>query len=238
VNATAELIAALTAGGMNPAEAAGLVARAAVEMTGALTKKSSGAARQQRYRERHKASPNVTPTEAPNITERNESVTRDAGHEASQSVTNRNEASQSDGAENSPLILSSSSSLEEGLSRRKESKKERAPKKRNAPLPGNWTPPVHAYHVAEENGVNVQIVEQIFRDYLKSSGKLYADYDAAFYNFLRNQRRFSGSSTYGTPQAKSGGSLTASLRRELAELEQSEGADFALPNGPVRLLSN
>ena len=238
MTATAELIAALTAGGMNAAEAAGLVARAAVEMTGALTKKSSGAARQQRYRERHKASPSVTPIEAPTVTERNESVTRDAEHEASQSVTNRNEASQSDGAENPPLILSSSSSLEEGLSRRKESKKERIPKKRNAPLPENWTPQTHAYHVAEENGVNVQVVEQIFRDYLKSSGKLYADYDAAFYNFLRNQRRFSGNNTYGTAQAKSGGSITASLRRDLADIEQSEGSDFALPAGRLLRLSN
>jgi hypothetical protein len=238
VNATAELIAALTAGGMNAAEAAGLVARAAVEMTGALTRKSPGAARQQRYRERHKASPSVTPATTPSVTQRNESVTRDATEEASQSVTDRNEASQSDGAENPPLILSSSSSLEEGLSRRKESKKERIPKKRNAMLPENWTPSVHAFQVAEEHGVNVQVVEQIFRDYLKSSGKLYADYDAAFYNFLRNQRRFSGNNNYGTAQAKSGGSLVASIRRELAELEQSEGSDFALPGGLVHRLSN
>lgn len=44
--------------------------------------------------------------------------------------------------------------------------------------------------------------------------------------------------THGTNQNRSGGSLTASLRRELAEIEQSEGADFALPNGSLRLLSN
>jgi len=43
---------------------------------------------------------------------------------------------------------------------------------------------------------------------------------------------------YGTNQNRSGGSLTASLRRELAELEQSEGADFALPDGSLRLLPN
>lgn len=240
MNATAELIAALTAGGMNPAEAAGLVARAAVEMTGALTKKSSGAARQQRYRERHKASPSVTPTEVPSVTERNESVTRDAPDEASQSVTNRNEASQSDGAEETPIsyLLTSSKNLSEKEESKEVRKKERAPKKRNGPLPENWTPQAHAYQVAEENGVNVQIVEQIFRDYLKSSGKLYADYDAAFYNFLRNQRRFSGNNTYGTAQVKSGGSITASLRRDLADIEQSEGSDFALPVGRLLRLSN
>lgn len=44
--------------------------------------------------------------------------------------------------------------------------------------------------------------------------------------------------THATAKNRSGGSLTASLRRELADLEQSEGADFALPNGSIRLLSN
>lgn len=42
--------------------------------------------------------------------------------------------------------------------------------------------------------------------------------------------------THGTNQNRSGGSLTASIRRELAELEQSEGADFALPaSGLLRI---
>jgi uncharacterized protein YdaU (DUF1376 family) len=44
--------------------------------------------------------------------------------------------------------------------------------------------------------------------------------------------------THGTTQNRSGGSLTASIRRELAELEQSESTDFALPVGSLRLLSN
>jgi hypothetical protein len=130
------------------------------------------------------------------------------------------------------------STKEKNLSEKKESKKERIPKKRDGPLPSDWAPTIRAHQIAEENSVNVQIVEQIFRDYLKSSGKLYADYDAAFYNFLRNQRRFNGNANHGTSQAKSGGSLTASIRRELAELEQSEGSDFALPAGRILRLSN
>jgi len=44
--------------------------------------------------------------------------------------------------------------------------------------------------------------------------------------------------THGTSQNRSGGSLVASIRRELAELEQSESSDFALPGGPVYRLSN
>src|SRR6185436_12781920 len=83
MGATRDLIAALVAGGMDAADAAGLVARAAVEMTAVVTRKSPGAARQQRYRERNKASP---------------SVTQELEKKASPSVTNRNETSQSDAA--------------------------------------------------------------------------------------------------------------------------------------------
>lgn len=225
MTATAELIAALTAGGMSAAEAAGLVARAAVEMTGALTRKSAGASRQQRYRERHKASQSVTEVKGDSVTKRNESVTRDAQVESSQTVTNRNESVTTLRSEETAISYLPSSS--KNLSEKKESKKERVSKKRNASLPESWMPSVHAFQVAEENGVNVQIVEQIFRDYLKSSGKLYADYDAAFYNFLRNQRRFNGNAN-GKPQAKSSGSLLDAIDRELAKTELAEEFDTAL----------
>lgn len=43
---------------------------------------------------------------------------------------------------------------------------------------------------------------------------------------------------HGTSRNQSGGSLTASIRRELAELEQAEGADLALPTGNIRFLPN
>ncbi len=44
--------------------------------------------------------------------------------------------------------------------------------------------------------------------------------------------------THGTTQNRSGGSLTASLRRDLAALEQSESADLALPASSILRLSN
>jgi hypothetical protein len=175
---------------MDAAEAAGLVARAAVEMTGALTKKSAGAARQQRYRERHKLSQRDASEDAPIVTKRNESVTRDADPEASQTVTNRNESVTPLRSDETAISFFPSSS--EDLSVKEGRKKERAPKKRNAPLPAGWLPSAGSHQVAQEHGVSVSAVEQIFRDYLKSSGKLYADYDAAFNNFLRNQRNFNG----------------------------------------------
>jgi hypothetical protein len=218
---------------MSVAEAAGLVARAAVEMTGALTKKSAGAFRQQRYRERHKASLRDGEGKEAFVTNRNKSVTRDAGHEASRTVT---EASQSvTSLRPDETHISFFPSVEKNLSEKKESKKERAPKKRNAPLRDDWVPSTRAYEVAEQHGVNLQIVEQIFRDYLKSSGRLYADYDAAFNNFLRNQRNF-GNGKNGTIPSKSG-SLVESINRELATLQQSEGTHFELPEGRILRIS-
>jgi hypothetical protein len=43
--------------------------------------------------------------------------------------------------------------------------------------------------------------------------------------------------THGPNQIRSGGSLTASIRRELAELERSESADFALPASSLLRIS-
>jgi hypothetical protein len=219
---------------MNAAEAAGLVARAAVEMTGALTKKSAGAARQQRYRERHKASQRNACDKHESVTKRNESVTRDAEPKASQTVTNRNESVTPLRSDETRISYFPSSS--ENLSMKEESKKERVSKKRNGPLPENWCPSVRSYQVAEEHGVNVQIVEQIFRDYLKSSGKLYADYDAAFNNFLRNQRNFNGNAN-AKPKAKSSGSLLDAIDRELEKASFEENSSAALSTGSVLSLS-
>jgi hypothetical protein len=234
LSAAHEIISALVAGGMDPIEAASLVARAAIEMTAPTSGKTAGALRQQRYRERHKASQSVTTEPVKTVTERNETVTRYAEPEPSQSVTNRNESVTPLRSEETPISYLRTSSSK-NLSEKKESKKERVQRKRNAPLPDGWQPSLRSFQIAEQCGQNVQIVEQIFRDYLKSSGKLYADHDAAFHNFIRNQQRFNGNARHGTSQATS---LTASIRRELAELEQSEGSDFALPNGSLRLISN
>lgn len=44
--------------------------------------------------------------------------------------------------------------------------------------------------------------------------------------------------THGTAQNRSGGSLTASLRRDLEALEQSDGADHTLPASGILRLSN
>jgi len=77
---------------------------------------------------------------------------------------------------------------EKVLSVKKESKKVR--KKELLYIPENWCPPDRAIVIAGELGLDIQDMEARWRDYLKSSGKLYADHDAAFCNFLRNDRKF------------------------------------------------
>ncbi len=44
--------------------------------------------------------------------------------------------------------------------------------------------------------------------------------------------------THGPSQNRPGGSLTATIRRELAEIERAESADTALPTGPILRISN
>jgi hypothetical protein len=62
---------------------------------------------------------------------------------------------------------------------------------RATPLPLEWHVPQRATEIARELAVDVRATEGQFRDYLKSTGKQYIDYDAAFCNFVRNAPRFS-----------------------------------------------
>lgn len=136
-------------------------------------------------------------------------------------------------SEKPPLILPSLSSEETLKEVSKEPIRARASKTRA--IPADWTPSEHSYAVAEQHGVQVQIVEQIFRDYLKSSGKLYADYDAAFYNFLRNQRRFNGSAN-GTPQNKSVSAVAKRWAEQFAENQSGDSLE-GNPDAFLRLSS-
>lgn len=69
-------------------------------------------------------------------------------------------------------------------------------------LPEGWKPPERAYAVAVEAGTTVEAVLPVFLDYLSSSGKLYANHDAAFCNFVRNQSRFNGGKGNGNERRR------------------------------------
>jgi hypothetical protein len=137
---------------------------------------------------------------------------------------------------------------EEEVRKKEESKKERA---REAELLqegfglfwGRWpnrvgkSAALKAYRSALKRSCHAEImagVENYIRD--KPPDRHWLN-PATFFN----QDRWSDQPAqviHGTFKTNSGGSLTASLKRDLAALEQSEGADFALPAGRILRLSN
>lgn len=60
------------------------------------------------------------------------------------------------------------------------------------PIPAEWQPTLAHADLAKSINVNMKDTEERFRDYLASTGKLYADYDAAFRNFIKNAPKFNG----------------------------------------------
>ena len=225
------LIERMIAAGMSPGEAGSVAAEIYAAGVASVSGRSSSALRQQRYRDRKASEASVT--------KRNESVTKRNADEPSSSVTNRNESVTNRNDVTPPYIFltTTNNNLD-----KKERKKDGVPRpKRNAPLRDDWSPSPHARQVAEQCGQDVGRVEQIFRDYLKSSGKLYADYDAAFNNFIRNQQRFGGGNNHAPAKTQSGGSILAAIDRQLAAIQQQENANlaatadtvFRISQGPV-----
>lgn len=142
-------------------------------------RKSPAAERQSRYRERNKASQTVTPK---------------SEEQASQTVTNHNESVTRNAASISSLPSTD-------LVTEKKEKKERGISKRNGPIPEGWLPPERSKLLAVELGLELAPIEARFRDYCASSGKKYADHDAAFCNFVRNTPNFSGNGTHGKSES-------------------------------------
>jgi hypothetical protein len=72
-----------------------------------------------------------------------------------------------------------------------EKKVSKRPKQKIA-LPLDWRPPDRSRVLASQMGLSIEPIEARFRDYLASNAKHYADYDAAFCNFIRNTPKFNG----------------------------------------------
>lgn len=183
MSATGDLIAALVAGGMDASEAAGLVARAAVEMTGALTRKSAGAKRQQRYRERNKASQSVTRDDEQKRNEASQSVTALRCDEASQSVTKRNESVTRDDA---------SLSIER---KKEEIRKEKRESARGSQLPTGWRPDPESWADAiavlgSEQRAEYELGK--FTDHALEKGRVAKNWNAAWRNWTKRAVEFGG----------------------------------------------
>jgi hypothetical protein len=228
---------------MNAAEAAGLVARAAVEMTGALTKKSAGALRQQRYRERHKASQSVTQEPSENVTKRNESVTPLRTEEASQTVTERNENVTSDDG-----TLSKEEKKEDN--RRK--KRESAVEKRASQIPDGWRPDEKRWLDAVTRLGSGERAERELRKFInhaQANGRTAKNWNAAWANWIEKALEWTigqGTSNHRTDPAA--GRATAREAQQVAVMGgaalrylqngMSAGAERGVPgrSGPAEVV--
>jgi hypothetical protein len=178
-----EIIHRLIHDGMEPSDAAILLARAALEANLSTIElpRNSNAERQKRYRDRnalHNGS----------VTERNESITDRNADDRNETVTNRNET-----VTRYVPPLSSFNNID---------KKERERGIQRNALPDDWKPSLEAIDLARARRINVMLVASKFRDTIKAEGKTYDDYDAAFLRWVRTERLppEGESETYYEPQ--------------------------------------
>lgn len=148
----------------------------------------------------------------------------------------------------SPSLIDLSSSGETLNLGKEESKKERASggnppeihrtrrRKAMGPLPSEWHPPQRAYNLAVSLGLRAEDIEPQFRDYLASSGKQYADYDAGFCNFIRNAIKFGNGPRNGTPQGNIAPAFDDLIDRVRA-FDGAPGVRSSAGETNVRLLS-
>lgn len=116
-------------------------------------------------------------------------------------------------------------------------------KERPAPISEHWKPPDRSFEIAAELKQDVAEIEGQFRDYLKSTGKQYIDYDAAFCNFVRNAPKFNRSNGNGPGRPRPLQDDSLSVSRAL-DRQRESGISFAprprlLPDdgqGDLRLL--
>ena len=113
----------------------------------------------------------------------------------------------------------------------KEPKKERSPRKLSADIPADWRPPDRAREIATELQVSVVDVEGRFRDYLKSTGRRYVDYDAAFCNFVRNSPKFNGGQNGTRPRGGRPNSPANDFFAGIAQVAANLGGDGDVAGG-------
>jgi len=109
-------------------------------------------------------------------------------------------------------------------------------RRKKGPLPPEWQPPQRAYNLAVSLGLRAEQIEPQFRDYLASSGKQYADYDAGFCNFIRNAIKFGNGPRNGTPQGNIAPAFDDLIDRVRA-FDDAPGVRSSEGETDVRLLS-
>lgn len=212
MSAVRELTSVLIKAGMDPADAAAMVARAGMEMAPPADTRTAGAKRQAAYRERNKTSPNVTEVTEP---------------EASPNVTNRNETSQSDAAS-----LSKKEKKEEG-------KEVREPRKaRASQMLDGWHPGENAWQTAIDRIGQPRAVGELqkFKNHAADKGRVSKSWDAAWRNWVDRALDYSGGTgTKGNPNGRrtvhdAAKDLTRTLER-LAEFDEPAPSGVRIEEG-------
>lgn len=192
MSAVAELTETLIAGGMTPAAAAALLARAAVEMNS--TSISKAALRTRRWREK-KASQGVT--ERHTVTPGSETGI------ASPTVTDRHKASHGD-------VPSLSKSLN----------KERKRERRAEQLSDAWEPKPPDWDFAVSQLGDAATLElQKFKDHARTKGRVAKDWDAAWRNWVRRAVEYRGGTPLPEKSPENNGGWRPGLPTE-AELRE------------------
>lgn len=223
MSAAREIISALVAGGMDAVDAAALVAQAAIEMGAVTPRKSTGAIRQQRYRDRNKASQSVT-----RYGEKDVVTDQD---EASQSVTKRNDVTERYDASLSIEKKDSNYLLErEGSSKPKASRVK--PRSR---LPEDWSLGEADYEYAAKHGFDRQKASpmgETFKNHHHGKGTLMADWHAAWRTWVGNEIKYSrGRNGAGSNQNRTDTAAGRAAAREADILA-------AVGRGALRVLEN
>ena len=168
MSAVRELTILLIKAGVDPVEATVLIARAGVEMAPQGDGRTAGAKRQAAYRERNKASQNVT-----NVTH----------NEVTESVTKRNETSQSDTA-----------SLSKKESKQEEKEVREPRKARASQLPEDWHPGENAWQASVSRIGEPRAVSELqkFKNHAADKGRVSKSWDAAWRNWIDRALDYGG----------------------------------------------
>jgi hypothetical protein len=190
MSAVRELTLVLIKAGLDPVDAATLIARAGVELAPPADTRTPGARRQAAYRERHKTSQIVTEVTVA---------------EASPSVTKRNETSQSDAAS-----LSKEDKKEEVKLKREGA--------RASQLPADWRPDVAVWDETSEILSSNQRAEYEltkFKDHALEKGRTAKNWNAAWRNWARRSVEYGGRNGNGSSQNRTDTAAGRATAREV-----------------------
>lgn len=175
-------------------------------------KREQGRERQRRFRNARKRDSNAT--------ERDVTLSRVTSLHTNETIETIEDFKASADADDKDAPSYLLTSTEDSL-RKKERKSARARVAKGGPIPDGWKPTAQHFAVAAKFHVDLGDCEERFRDYCASSGKQYADHDAAFRNFIKNQPNFNGKGN-GNGRRKS----VQDAARDLHEAAKRGEVDF------------